>query len=284
MAFIFDIRRQNMIQHLMYKALIEMSADRAEFLSRLFSRKRPEGLGPDSAPEALFRAFDEVVPERELFYQNLEAIKAQLIDHHGFKLTAEDQASMEYVFRAFYTGGPDLTYNGPGSGNNFGGRGRMPSYAELMMQNDGHDRNRSYMSTEESFRILQDMEKSNLVVPVVGDFAGPKAIRAVAEYLRQHDAFVTAFYTSNVEQYLFQQNDDWSKFYANVATLPVDPAALFIRSVFNGMAVQYQGFGLRSASVLGSIPDLLKAFDAGQIRRGPAGYYDVIQMSVPTSK
>src|SRR5262245_46518080 len=28
-AFILDIRRQNMLQHLMYKALIELSADRA---------------------------------------------------------------------------------------------------------------------------------------------------------------------------------------------------------------------------------------------------------------
>src|SRR5438128_5630219 len=148
MAFIFDIRRQNMVQHLMYKALIELSADRAEFLSRLFSRKRPEGIGPDSSSEELFRAFDEIVPERELFYENLEAIKSQLGEHQGFKLTAEDQASMEYVFREFYSGGPDLTYNGPGNGNNFGGRGRMPSYAELMTQNDGHDLNRSYMSTE----------------------------------------------------------------------------------------------------------------------------------------
>jgi len=284
MAFIFDIRRQNMVQHLMYKALIELSADRAEFLSRLFSRKRPEGIGPDSSSEELFRAFDEIVPERELFYENLEAIKSQLGEHHGFKLTAEDQASMEYVFRAFYSGGPDLTYNGPGNGNNFGGRGRMPSYAELMTQNDGHDLNRSYMSTEENFRILQDLENKNLLIPLVGDFAGPKAIRAVAEYLREHDASVTAFYTSNVEQYLFQQNDDWNKFYTNVATLPVDSTGLFIRSVFNGMAVQYQGFGLRSASVLCSIPDLLKAFEAGQIRNGPAGYYDVIQMSIQTPK
>src|SRR6266568_7693477 len=76
-AFIIDIRRQNMIEHLMYKALIELSADRAEFLSRLFSRKRPEGIGPDSSSEELFRAFDEIVPERELFYENLEAIKSQ---------------------------------------------------------------------------------------------------------------------------------------------------------------------------------------------------------------
>src|SRR6266567_8013380 len=31
-AFICDIRRQNMVEHLMYKALLETAADRAEFL------------------------------------------------------------------------------------------------------------------------------------------------------------------------------------------------------------------------------------------------------------
>src|SRR4051812_42547400 len=37
-AFVVDIRRQNLLLHLMYKAIIEMSEDRADFLSRLFSR------------------------------------------------------------------------------------------------------------------------------------------------------------------------------------------------------------------------------------------------------
>src|SRR5215471_12244659 len=37
-AFIFDIRRQNMLEHLLYKALMEMSTDRAQFLSLLFGR------------------------------------------------------------------------------------------------------------------------------------------------------------------------------------------------------------------------------------------------------
>src|SRR5215470_502783 len=36
-AFVVDIRRDNMIEHLMYKALFEMSADRADFLSKLFA-------------------------------------------------------------------------------------------------------------------------------------------------------------------------------------------------------------------------------------------------------
>jgi hypothetical protein len=279
-AFIVDIRRQNMLHHLMYKALIELSEDRAEFLSRLFSRKRPVDIGPKSTAEELFGAFENLEADRALFYSNLQAMKKQLVEVHGFKLSTDDEQSIEYVFRAFYAGGPDLNYNGPNIGGFAGGRGRMPSYSELMLQTDGGDLNRSYVSTEENFRILQDLEKKNLIVPLVGDFAGPKAIRAVGQYLKEHEASVTAFYLSNVEQYLFQQNDDWSKFYTNVGALPVDSSGLFIRSVFNNMAVQYQGAAsLRSASLLSSIPALLKAFEAGEIRAGNAGYYDVIQMS-----
>jgi hypothetical protein len=275
MAIIFDIRRQNMLHHLMYKALIEISSDRADFVSHLFARRRPENLDSKASAEELFSAFDNVQADRTLFVENLQTIKKQLEEQHGFKLSAEDEASIEYVLRAFFAGGPDLTYNGVGGGAGFG-RGRMPSYAELMQMTDGEGANRSYMGSEQNFKILQDLERRNLIVPVVGDFAGSKAIRSVATYLKEHDAFVTAFYVSNVEQYLFQQDDDWSKFYHNVETLPVDSTGTFIRSVFNGIALNYQSNAyMRSASVLSSIPGLLKAFGTGEVKT----YYDVIQMS-----
>ena len=273
-AIIFDIRRQNMLQHLMYKALIEMSSDRADFISRLFSRKRPEGLELNSSASQLFLMFENVPTDREFFLENLQAIKKQLEQRHGFKLSAEDEGILEYIYRAFFAGGPDLTYNGVGGGGF--GRGRMPSYADLMQMTDGEGQNRSYLGSEENFKILQDLENKNLIVPIVADFAGPKAIRAVAAYLKDHDAHVTAFYVSNVEQYLFQQNDDWSKFYRNVQLLPVNATSTFIRSVFNGITVNYQANGfMRSASVLSSIPGLIEAFDSGELKT----YYDVIQMS-----
>src|SRR5207237_3646764 len=102
MAIIFDIRRQNMLQHLMYKALIEMSSDRADFLSRLFSRKRPLGLESKATAEQVFSAFDDVQADRNLFTENLQAIRKQLEERHGFKLSAEDEASVEYVLRPFF--------------------------------------------------------------------------------------------------------------------------------------------------------------------------------------
>ena len=274
-AFIVDIRRQNMLEHLMYKALIELSADRADFLSRLFARQRPENIGPESTPEELFKAFRNVPAELDLFFANLDAIKTQLEERHGFKLSAEDEASIQYISRAFYVGGPNLTYIGPVTPR-FAVRNRMPSYADLMMQNDGEGQNHSYLSSEDNFGILKDLEQRNLIVPLIGDFAGPKTIRTVGTYLKQQNAAVTAFYLSNVEQYLFQQNDDWSRFYENVATLPLDSNARFIRSVFNGYAYNLRANGyFRSDSLLASIPDLLEAFNAGKIET----YYDVIRMS-----
>ena len=46
LAIIFDIRRGNLDLQLMYKALFELAKDRAEFISLLFSKPRPAGLGP----------------------------------------------------------------------------------------------------------------------------------------------------------------------------------------------------------------------------------------------
>src|SRR5438552_2388999 len=66
-AFIIDIRRQNLVEHLMYKALFDMSADRADFVSRLFSRKRPSGLGKDTTAAELFRAYETAPADLPLF-------------------------------------------------------------------------------------------------------------------------------------------------------------------------------------------------------------------------
>jgi hypothetical protein len=94
---------------------------------------------------------------------------------------------------------------------------------------DPAGRNWSYLASEEKYRSVRELQQKNLIVPLVGDFAGPRAIRAVGQYLKDHDTSVTAFYVSNVEQYLTPAVKLQS-FYANVATLPLSPASTFIRS------------------------------------------------------
>lgn len=275
-AFILDIRRQNMLQHLLYKAVMEQSTDRADFLSRLFSRPRPAGLDTTASPAVLFEAFDAVEPDSALFWKNVAAIRTSLVDQHGFELSEEDLKTIDYVYFAFYAAGPYLNYSFSPSRGGFAGR-RMPTFGELMAQTDEAGESRSFLATEASFRFLRDMHRRNLIVPVVGDFAGDKALRAVGTYVRERNATITAFYTSNVEQYLFQQGDDWRRFFGNVATLPVDEKSTFIRAVFNYTYLRDQppGPGPRSVTLLHPIGEAVKAFNEGRI----LSYYDVVQLS-----
>jgi len=275
LAFIVDIRRQNMVEHLLYKAFIELSADRAEFLSRLFARPRPADLSERTSISALIDAFTNEAPSEDLFKQNLAAARDHLVKRHKFGMTADDVRGLEYVYRAFFNGGPELSYSF--AGFPYGGGFRFPTYGTLMTESDGRGRQRSYLATEENFRMLGEMQRNNMIVPITGDFAGPHALRAIGAYLRSHGATVTAFYTSNVEQYLFQQGDAWRRFFQNVETMPVDANSTFIRSISNRGSFQLQngGWGLRAQTRLCSIATLLRAFDRGSI----TAYTDVIAMS-----
>jgi hypothetical protein len=293
MAVLFDIRRQMMVHHLMYKALFELSADRADFLSKLFSRPRPAGLDSTTTPMRLFDAYIDAPSDSVAYRRNLTAIKEQLTKKHGFTLTREDSSSLEYVFGAFYEAGPLINYSfRPGMGSvrfngeritlrrpgDVGGgnvmsfmRGGMANYAELQSATDGAGNYLAFLASETTFRYVRDMHRRNMIIPVVGNFAGPRAIRAVGDYLRAHNATVTAFYLSNVEQYLFQQGDDWKKWFENVATLPLDAASTFIRSGRGGTSSGVIGL----ASMIASMQEQVKMYREGKLLT----YYDVINSS-----
>ena len=230
MAVIFDIRRQNAMAHLMYKALFEMSPTRADFVSHLFSRPMPASLGASSSARDLFIAAFAAKMSDSAFEENRRAILDLLTVKHGFALTEADVQSVKHVYASFFEAGPEINY-----GYRFGGmRGFGPmysNYAEIQTLTNAAGVNMAFLATEENYQWLRALHGKNLVVPVVGDFAGPKAIRGVGEYLKQRRATVSAFYLSNVEQYLFRSTGDADRFYSNVSTLPVDSNSTFIRSV-----------------------------------------------------
>jgi hypothetical protein len=268
MAFIIDIRHGNLDVHLMYKALFEMSANRAEFVSRLFSRKQPHGLNSRSSGRDLFVSYLGAEPSKELYESNLKAIVDHLKNNHKFPLSDGDVEGIDWALSNYYRHGPAIYYNSSdaaeappivGANANFGGRrggGNYVTYADLMMADDGTGLERSYLATEENFMVLKNLHSKNLLVPVVGDFGGPKAIRAVGKYLKSNGAMVSAFYLSNVEQYL-SQDGKTSSFYANVATLPIDDYSRFIRSGGNG---GFGGAGGMNASRLGNMLEESRPF------------------------
>jgi hypothetical protein len=254
-AFIVDIRRGNLHAHLMYKALFELSKDRAEFLARLFGRPRPGALTPSASSSMsagdLIEAYRATVPNESVARETLHAIQQHLTKTRRFKLSEDDLRGIEYVHGMFSQFGPGLTYS---TSTGRGGR-NMPTWGELQSLVDRTGEARAYVGTEANFRAIKSFQEKNLLVPIVGDFAGPKALRAVGKYLADRGATVTVFYTSNVEQYLFQ-NGVWQAFYANVGAMPIDEESRFLRSA-------------RQQNVLDPIAPFLADVKAGLVQMYP---------------
>ncbi|MEO8563734.1 MAG: hypothetical protein ABI601_16775 [bacterium] len=306
-AFIVDIRHQNAVQHLMYKALLETSSNRADFLAKLFARAPLAGVDSTSSAEQLFVALAKQPADSARYRTNLAAITARLVGTHRFALSDSERVSLGCVYGAFFTQGPDLTYGyssecrnpgpygyggyggyGGGGGGFGGGRGgggfRMPTYQDMMTETDSAGVNWSYLGSEKAFRALKLMEERNLIVPLTGNFAGEKAVRAVGTWAREHGAKVTTFYVSNVEQYLFQQGDEAKRFYENVATLPIDETSMFVRSYVNRQfqmdstmrfKPQSQAGGGRSLEGLSSMAEQVRAWQAGKL----PSWLEVIRLS-----
>ena len=244
MAFIVDIRRGNLQLHLMYKALFEMSSDRVDFVSRLFSRKRITGLGTSAPVQDIFKAYVAAEPDPALYALNVTALRAHLTRTRKLELTPEDLQGIEWIYQTFYTEGPLISYRA-----NFGPTSGFATYAELMTSTDAAGVARSYLATDDAFAFLKNLHGKNLIVPVVGDFAGPKALRSVGRYLKETKATVGVFYLSNVEQYLGREGR-WQLFCENVATLPLNENSSFIRSIRDLTSF---GRGMNLNSVTGSM-------------------------------
>ncbi len=229
-AFIVDIRRENLLEMLMYKALFELASDRGAFVSRLFSRPAQSGIDVGSTVTTLFERYAAIEPSPSLFADTRRRIVDRLVMQHGIALTATDQATIGSMMQRFMTAGPGA--QGYGDLN--------PAFADLMTATDFEGHQESFLASDDAYRAVRRLHMENLIVPVVGDFAGDKALKGVGEYLRAHQATVDAFYLSNVERYLFEQGAHGRQFYANVSALPLAANGVFIRSVTRDISARLE--------------------------------------------
>ena len=161
--------------------------------------------------------------DRQLLGETVQAVTDRLTIQHGFALAEDDHKVVQHVLETFCAAGPQIDYGFVNAPPNL----TAPSYADLMTATDTMGRSWSYLATAENFERIRQMESNNLIVPLVGNFAGKKALRSVGQYLKQHDLTLSAFYVSNVEQYLNEAQK--IAFRLNVAQLPANNSSRLIR-------------------------------------------------------
>jgi len=260
-AFIIDIRRQAVIQHLMFKAIFNLAPTRMQYLSLLLSRPLPKDKtpSPDTPVNEMLSFFSQAQPDEKTYAANLASLRKVIKDDFQVQLTDADQASLDYVYKNFRDDGLDIAYRMEGTRG-----GWFPTLKELVVQTDQYGKLGNFLATKDDYEFVRDLQKKNLIVPVVGDFAGKKALAAIGEYLRKRSFTVSAFYTSNVEQYLFQ-NGVFEGFVDNVRKLPVSEKSVFIRAVPNTRFTHpAQLPGHRTTTLLQQLTVFLKDFDEGR--------------------
>ncbi len=265
-AFIVDIRRQAMIQHLMYKAIFQLSPTRAHFLSLLLSRPMPSGKGPgaDAPLNQILAFFANIPATHKAFEENLASIRKTIQKDFQFPLSREDQASLEYVYQNFRTWGFDIGFDlGRWRGR---GGGRMPNLRELLGMRDLKGKQGSFLASTEHYDFVRDMHRRNLIIPVVGDFSGNKALASVGAYLRQRKLVVSVFYVSNVEIVLLDWGsfEQFSDFVKNVKKLPTNEQSLLLRSTFSYYGSPARLPGYQFCSLLQKVSVFLRNFDQGR--------------------
>jgi hypothetical protein len=273
-AFIVDIRRQAMIQHLMYKAIFQLSPTRAHFLSCLLSRPIPAGKDPGAgAPlDEILKFFANAPADRPAYEKNLASVRKTIQEDFQFPLSSEDRESLEYIYTSFRTLGFNIGFDSGAMRG--GGAGRTPSLRELLAMKDLKGKQGSFLASREDYDFVRDMHRRNLIIPIVGDFAGNKALAAVGAYLHKRKLDVSVFYVSNVEIVLLDWGsfEQFSSFAKNVKKLPTNDRSLLLRSTFSYYGHPARLPGYQFCSFLQKASIFLQDFD----RHRYQNYQDLI--------
>ncbi len=271
-AFIVDVRRQNMLQHLLLNTVLSQAETPYQYLCWLFSRRPLAGEDepvPTASLEHVVAALESRQRSAHLFEQNLLSIFDH-IELLNVSLSKQDRDHIRFVYRSLFDdqlairfrsfGRPPMPYH--------------PDYRALLMAKSPTGLQGSFLGSPEDYRYVRELAVGGRLVPVVGNFAGGHALRAVGDFLRERGETVSVFYVSNVEFYLLRAGG-FEQYVENVRSLPLTEDSLFIRAYFDyGLNHPAAMPGHRSTMVLQRIPSFLSLYDSGSFRN----YWDISTM------
>ncbi|MDX1393674.1 MAG: hypothetical protein R3195_04765 [Gemmatimonadota bacterium] len=229
-AIIVDIRRDNVLQHLIYKAAFEASVTREQYLAILLGRPAPSD--PAELAEAPIEAILEGIeasPSTEASRTTARREVLERIRGFGFSLVDGDLETVGRFHDEMIAYGLDLRFRSHGRAPQF----YYPTLRRLILEVDREGEAVSYLSTNERFQRVRQLQLDDRIIPVVGDLAGDVALPAIGAFLTERGLSVSAFYTSNVEYYLFGRRT-FGRFVENLRILPLTDESVIIKSFFPG--------------------------------------------------
>src|SRR5262245_46375971 len=164
-AFIVDIRRQAIIQHLMYKAIFHLSPDRVQFISRLVSRPLTKDKSPKTSAQIheILNYFSQAAVDEKAYAANLAAIRKVIEEEFQFPLNEADLKSLGYVYNSFREDGLDISYRMDDSRG-----GYFPTLKDLIIQTDLNGKLGNFLASNDDYEFVRNLHRKNMIIPIVG--------------------------------------------------------------------------------------------------------------------
>jgi hypothetical protein len=266
-AFMIDVRRDNLLEHLLFKSIFAMARNRAEYLCLLLGKPVPADVAQWGAkPTTDILAYITRTPADSAAVAATRKASNARITALGLSLDARDRQMIDRYRAEFIESGLDTRYSSLGRNN----RLDYPSLGQLIMATDREGHRISYLADENAYQYVREMEAHDRIVPVIGNVAGDRAVKAIGQYAAEHHLRVSAFYLSNVEQYLLTREGGFPEFARNVGALPRDSTSVIIRSYFGRMGrihpLYVPSAGGVSTSMIEPIDSFLRRYADGEIR------------------
>ena len=262
LAILVDIRRDNLLLHLLFKALFAEARTRGAYLAMLTGRAPPPAAVEKAGSlDAILDYIDRAPPLAQGELRALRGRLTAIVDSFGVPLSDEDRATIDRFHGRFVADGLLMQFNSFGRQPQYD----YPTLRELLLETDRGGVRRGYLASEDDFQFVKRLHAEHRVVPVVGDLGGSSALAAIARFLAQENLQVAALYTSNVEFYLFREGR-FADFMVNLRRLPRQPGALIVRSVFRPGVNTPRVPGYNSASLTQPIEALVEGYAGGRFR------------------
>jgi hypothetical protein len=229
-AFIIDIRRDNLLQHLLFKSLFDLSRNRVEYLALLTGRAVPNDVAKLSRRPIteVVEAIEKSAPDPDQFETTRTMVRAK-VKKYGIPVTPAELETIGRIHQAFFDAGLELRFTSLGRAP----RPYYPTLRTLLLEKDLTGKQSTYLASEDDFQFLKSLQARNLVIPVVGNLAGAHALREIGKVMTERGDKLSTLYVSNVEFYLMREAT-FDAFAATVRTLPHDSKSVIVRSYFGG--------------------------------------------------
>ncbi|MGP3921046.1 LIC_10091 family protein [Nonomuraea sp. 10N515B] len=252
LAIICDSRLDNLIEHLMFKMLIERATNPLDYLLLLFSRpvEEPPPSADIKEAEDLVAAFERGTPDPETYRDNLEWLRSEAKRRWEFNDGQLDRLS--YLYGQFFARQLAITAVNQECAEALG----SPTLRDVILARNSYRRNFHFLTDADRFAYVRQMQLEDRIIPMLGNFSSAASIQLINDLLDKFGERADTIYLSNIEDYLVSRylldshgvasepnpdgllkgvyTENYAQFIDHLSAIHTAPDTFLIRFIFQG--------------------------------------------------